>query len=109
MARSLCARTRRITVADGTTVRILHADSKVFVGGNTRAQVFDRRGRCIVSLLPALFDAQLSRSQPRGISMDEKGGLLMCSDEGTGMLQLYRRKRCAPELGIGLGVQGTRD
>ena len=85
MALSLCARTRRITVADGTTVRILHADSKVFVGGNTRVQVFDRRGRHIVSLLPALIDPQLSWSQLRGISVDEKGRLLVCS-EGTGAL-----------------------
>ena len=44
MALSLCARTRRIAVSDGTTVRILHADNKVFVGDNTRVQVFDRPG-----------------------------------------------------------------
>lgn len=160
---SLCAHSRRLAVADATSVRILHADSlsliktiafvrwpggciqfshckgvafdadgflyvvdsgsdtvivfdpfyvfinsfggrgsydgqfygahgicidstgKVFVSDSTRVQMFTRSGWHILSLVPALLDPQLAWSQLAGISLDDRGRLLVCSP-GTGSL-----------------------
>jgi DNA-binding beta-propeller fold protein YncE len=58
---------------------------KVFVSDSTRVQMFDRQGRHVVSVQLESLDTTLRWSQLGGMSVDNTGRLLVCS-QGTGSL-----------------------
>jgi DNA-binding beta-propeller fold protein YncE len=66
----------------------IDSTGKVFVSDSTRVQMFTRSGLPILSLVPALLDPQLAWSQLAGISLDDRGRLLVCSQGTRSLLRI---------------------